>query len=1238
MLNLIFEWTNKKQNEITFDISLNSASIKYNLFKNPTLRIELPSQVEKVILGDSSIVYANGLTLNGTHIETQNDGTVDLVVDLTGSQTGYDNNNLGLMTNIEISATVILKKDIESTEDNVNLVYTNNYDVNGKIEQGNIEKEIQIENYNEVQENTESIENISDDLIEQITEATNQNVENNVITASAEEIEGLKVEVETLKGDSKLNNNDTLYEGEYLKYNVKITNTLDRNIDNVKIVGSVPEGLVYGELNADYYSYNGVYEYNFDEELREKEINIETIGAGETVTKFYEVKVNDLTNEEEKQIATNIKTYIGTSEVSNYEISNVIKPAAVQGFVGASLDDLKDRWNYNFDIKNPEGKEVTIKLEVPEYFELQKIVHNEGGYSLEDLGGKREGNIFTLTVKDEGLYSFQGYIYSELVKEDIKTDTVELKAYGTLIADEIEYKTNENRIVFTYEKAAITMTSENEGEEVRYEEAIDYRIAVSNTGRTNLNDPAYNTITVNVKDYLPEYVNPVSMTYEYYPIANTNTGELDTEKTTETKDISGSLSDENGNELADVEISLTIPYGETLYIDVHTTAGYVYERTVVENSAIVEGTTIDAKTSNIVSHIILPANEIGDEEVPDEPTEPTDPSDPENPNNPDDPNNPGNSENERYNISGLVWNDKNEDGSRQNDEPIFNGIEVMLVDMNDTNNVKAKVTTNSAGSYAFSGLETGNYIVIFRYDTNSYSVTEYQKGGVSYGLNSDAKNQTITLNGEQINVGVTDTINLTQNMTNVDLGLIENKICDVQLDKYISSVTVETNKGAKQYSYDRAKLAKIEIRAQEIEGAVVTIKYDIVVTNNGELPVTIGEIEDTILGGLEFSKNDNLNWGVQQNGKATNKSLMNQEINAGESKQVSVSLTKTMTADDTGTYTNNAAIKQVSNQKGIEDSNSQNNSSQAQVIISISTGLVVYISIAIIVIALLVLSIFLVLKFKIKLVKIGKLGLFVLVFAVVIAMQTANTIVEAHGIYPQYATTYFAYVKGGNHEFTGGPDGGGGWCMNHGNQAYNGTYAVFGCSDTSSPSSYSDVNVNITMKKQNDTVGMKILDGNYILGPFIVTSTENSAYTWEVFDQKGNGITGYAVCDENGQNILPIPDYRNVTFYITIPADKMVNGVSRVKISQTKTGTRTTTTSYYGYLCYKHIDWHDQTPQNVRTKNTFLHDQVTTSSTAEGKQSVEWTTFNSTLDIIKQDADDSDVKLSGVQIHISSDN
>ena len=55
------KWTNKEQNEITFDVYINSNTIKDNMLKNPTVRIKLPEAVEKVILHNSSVVYANGL-------------------------------------------------------------------------------------------------------------------------------------------------------------------------------------------------------------------------------------------------------------------------------------------------------------------------------------------------------------------------------------------------------------------------------------------------------------------------------------------------------------------------------------------------------------------------------------------------------------------------------------------------------------------------------------------------------------------------------------------------------------------------------------------------------------------------------------------------------------------------------------------------------------------------------------------------------------------------------------------------------------------------------------------------------------------------------------------------------------------------------------------------------------------------------------------------------------------------
>src|SRR5699024_5287473 len=144
------------------------------------------------------------------------------------------------------------------------------------------------------------------------------------------------------------------------------------------------------------------------------------------------------------------------------------------------------------------------------------------------------------------------------------------------------------------------------------------------------------------------------------------------------------------------------------------------------------------------------------------------------------------------------------------------------------------------------------------------------------------------------------------------------------------------------------------------------------------------------------------------------------EINSGESKQVSVTLTKTITANDTGTYTNNAAIKQISNQKGTEDSNSQNNSSQAQVIISISTGLIIYISITVVIIGLITLAIFLVLKFKVKLIKIGKFGLFSLIFVGIMIFQSTSSL----AIDMNYYYTNFKWIY--THTFSGGPLGQGG--------------------------------------------------------------------------------------------------------------------------------------------------------------------------------------------------------------------
>ena len=92
------QWTNKQQNEITFDVYTNANTINDNMLKNPKIKIELPSQVEKVILGNSSVVYANGLELQDPYLETNKNGNIVIVANLIGEQTSYNDNSLGFIT------------------------------------------------------------------------------------------------------------------------------------------------------------------------------------------------------------------------------------------------------------------------------------------------------------------------------------------------------------------------------------------------------------------------------------------------------------------------------------------------------------------------------------------------------------------------------------------------------------------------------------------------------------------------------------------------------------------------------------------------------------------------------------------------------------------------------------------------------------------------------------------------------------------------------------------------------------------------------------------------------------------------------------------------------------------------------------------------------------------------------------------------------------------------------------
>lgn len=1265
------EWTNKYQNEVTFNVYISSNSIKDNMLKDPSIRIELPSEVEKVILGESSVVYANGLELQDPYLETGENGNIVIVANLLGTQTGYNENTLGLVTDVKISATIILKKDIENTTGNINLTYTNYYTVNGKAEIENRSSEIKIASYKE--------ENVVEDDSSIVTHANTS-----LLGSTVENIEGLTVEVTPVRGDTVLKDGDTVYEGEFIKYNIKVTNTSDKQIDNIKVVGSIPEGTTYGELEADYYTSTGKYQYNYDDTVTEKAIEIGSLETGKSVTKFYEVQVNDLLEgQDEQEIITNVKVYAEQVQVMDYSMTNVIKKAEVKVFLGAFLGSEKNAWDYTLLVSSDEIDEVTATVKVPKEFNLEYIFidpNYEGGGLKLDLNeiATVEEDCIKVKVQTNKKYLIAGYMNRTELEGEIEGAELELTAIANVEIGNVTYSSNENRILYGYDSVSILMTSESEGEEVRYGNEINYEIVVTNTGNPNFQDESSSSIGVHVIDFLPEDVEPVKITYNKYTEEKASE-EKDTneqlysfestgiykEEETVIEDI-GMLTDEEGNRLPNVDLYLTIPYGKSVTIKVETTAGLVFEKTKIENSATVSGIleedNIQSKTSNTIAHAILPYD-YDESEEPDTPDNPDDPSDPSDPSDPDEPSDPSDNI-EKYSIAGVAWLDENEDGKRQTSEELLNGITVMLVNTNNSSAIQAKQVTDSNGAYRFSGLEEGNYIVVFNYDTDVYSITEYQKSGVSSSLNSDAISKEITLMGVKTKVGLTDTISLNASLSNIDMGLIKNKICDLKLDKYISKVQVRTTSGTKEYTYDNNQLAKVEIKSKEIQGATVVVTYKIVVTNEGELPAYATKVVDYVPEGLEFSSNLNSSWTTTKSGELTNISIANRRIEAGESVELTLVLTKSMTSNSTGTFTNIAEIGEMRNSLGTSDIDStpgnkietEDDFSKADLIISVSTGALIYISIGILLVALVGVAIFL--SYKYGILKISKISLFGIVIMLTLVAGSNNVDAgaprsaqftwtsDSHGYYNNYGSRYFY----------GNSNTGDALCIQAG-VGVAGAGSTYSFSSYGGSASYEDVddeaselkfdltnlNADEGIEVKNQTVSGITMKN---LGQFKFKCSSSEAefeihvYNYnkeKIYCEPWHLVNNGMVFVEGTNKFKIQEEYKNkeIEFSVSVKPEDYENGIAYVELTA-----KTSAVVKEGQNVYRQAEYtYNSVTQDVRTFRKFLDENKSDveEKNISNKKSIKWMNFKGNLKIIKEDVETGE-RLKGVRFSVEGPN
>ena len=378
--------------------------------------------------------------------------------------------------------------------------------------------------------------------------------------------------------------------------------------------------------------------------------------------------------------------------------------------------------------------------------------------------------------------------------------------------------------------------------------------------------------------------------------------------------------------------------GQKVTINVHVVANSIENDTNISNKAKFTHEDIKEVETNSVAHIIKHF-EKKDVNV-----------DPVNPNDPDD------TKKETRKVIGTVWVDANKDGVKDANEQRVSGVKVLLLNNNtsniamNSNNEQCITTTGTDGSYMFNNVPQGKYSVIFFYDSAKYSPTTYKKSGVSEEQNSDAIDKTVNYEGKDQIAAVTEEIVLADtNQFNIDLGIVEDAKFDLKLDKVVQAITVNNGKNTKEHVYN-SKLAKLDFESKYANTSSMVVEYKFTITNEGGIAGYVKKLADYLPEELKFNSELNKDWYEGKDGVIYNASLANTIINPGESKEVTLILTKNMNGDDDfGLINNSAEIYETSNDYGALDIDStpgnkatnEDDYSTANVLTSVKTGDVV---------------------------------------------------------------------------------------------------------------------------------------------------------------------------------------------------------------------------------------------------------------------------------------------------------
>lgn len=777
--------------------------------------------------------------------------------------------------------------------------------------------------------------------------------------------------------------------GETLEYELTINNTGAIDAENTKVEIKLPPELSFIPGKDDDYTYkpevetpdveeNSSKEYNENDlitddynsikELSNKLldniysgiddsqynsiliVNLGKVNANSTIKKTLKFQTQSY-----ETVKVEVKASVGYSDVTPIEtntVSNIIEKVSFNTQISSMYSSRKEGEKYSF--------QVTVKSSQYSYNDDEGSADNN-----------RKNTVLTFTLPDELEYeSIQlTKLNEDTAQYDDITSTTNVKVNGKKVTVNIGEVDGERGKILTVNakvgklsdgvyKKDVTVTSNVKADGTETENIKDISVTINKPGVSvaqTANIPEGTTIsagedfvyTFTAQNLSDIYLNDVEFTdalpkevqFKYIEIIYED-GTIDNEV-----DINGDGS---------INAKFYLLANQKVTINVHVVANSIDNDTNISNKAKFTHEDIKEVETNSVAHVIKHFEKT-DVNV-----------------DPDDNNK------ETRKVIGTVWVDSNKDGVKDANEQRVSGVKVLLLNNNtsniamNSNNEQCITTTGTDGSYMFNNVPQGKYSVIFFYDSANYSPTTYKKSGVSDEQNSDAIDKTVNYEGKDQIAAVTEEIVLADtNQFNIDLGIVEDAKFDLKLDKIVQAITVNNGKNTTEHVYN-SKLAKIDFESKYAKTSSMVVEYKFTITNEGGIAGYVKKLADYLPEELKFNSELNKDWYEGKDGVIYNASLANTIINPGESKEVTLILTKNMNGDDDfGLINNSAEIYETSNDYGALDVDStpgnkatnEDDYSTANVLTSVKTGdIVIYTTLIVTIIAIVGVGIYMIKK------------------------------------------------------------------------------------------------------------------------------------------------------------------------------------------------------------------------------------------------------------------------------------